>query len=193
MMFDIDIDGVAQASFAKSRIGGKFDEAFSFMKSSCQASNAADRKVRTLWKRILFARNCIPHQLIKAEEMGVLEFLFLNKRLGINLSKAFTLDQIHEVEMGVKIRLYDYLSNFHDTPNAIGKTRWAILRKDPVAARSDLLLAANMIRRRLSSDFSRLHVRWSLCQPGHLWRAVAKDRPIVRDLQAARAASARRI
>lgn len=146
------IDGIDQESFEPNRIRGDFEKAYTFMKSFCHGATEEGRKIRTIWKYILFDCNNSPEQLIRAQEMaaeaGVQELLFINTQLGLKASSVLSLDQIPQLDNGVKIRISDYLSNFHDTLHGVDKARFALSQGDPVAAGSHLLFATNMIRRR---------------------------------------------
>lgn len=145
------IDGVDQQSFETYRVRGKFDRAYEFMKSFCQGVIAEGRPIRTIWKYILFDCNNSPEQLIRAQQLaaeaGVQELLFINTQLGLKSSKVFALADIPKADTGVKLRISDYLSNFHDTLHSIDRARSALMRRDSAAA-AQLLFATNMIRRR---------------------------------------------
>lgn len=146
------IDGVDQESFEPNRVRGNFDKAYTFMKSFCQGAIEEGREIKTVWKYILFDCNNSPEQLVRAQEMaaeaGVQELLFVNTQLGLKASTILTLDQVPQVDNGVKISISNYLSNFHDTLHGVDKARFALSLNDSVAAGSHLLFATNMIRRR---------------------------------------------
>ncbi|MCV2887780.1 hypothetical protein OE747_05485 [Ruegeria sp. XHP0148] len=146
------IDGVDQESFETYRVRGSFDRAYGFMKSFCQGAIAEGRPIGTIWKYILFDCNNSPAQLIRAQELaaeaGVQELLFINTQLGLKSSRILSLEDIPRVDTGVKLRISDYLSNFHDTLHSIDRARAALMRGNTEKAAAQLLFATNMIRRR---------------------------------------------
>lgn len=149
------IDGIDQESFEQNRVRGNFDKAYTFMRSFCQGAIRENRTIRTVWKYILFDCNNSPEQLIKAQhlaaEAGVQELHFVNTQLGPKSSKVYALDEIPNANTGVQVSISGYLSNFDDILHAVDKARYAISQDKPGAAQSNLLFAANMMRRRFDS------------------------------------------
>ena len=80
------IDGVDQATYAPYRVHGDFDLAWRFLTDLVSAGCAAERRVRVIWKYVLFAHNSSPETLVRAQEMardaGVSELVFVITRNG---------------------------------------------------------------------------------------------------------------
>lgn len=150
MMFAID--GVDQPGFELNRVRGNFARAYAYMRDFCHGAAAEGRKIRTIWKYILYDGNNSPAQMGQAQEMAaaaaVQELLFVNTQLGLKSSRFYTLEEIPRAGTAVQIRVSGYFSSFHDMLHAVDKARMALAAGDAKAAAAHLAFAANMMRRR---------------------------------------------
>jgi hypothetical protein len=89
--FVCSIDGVDPATYEPYRVHGDFDLAFRFMADLAEAgaragSSTGRRRIRVVWKYVLFEHNSSPEQLISAQRMalnaGVSELVFVLTRNG---------------------------------------------------------------------------------------------------------------
>ena len=80
------IDGVDSESYTPYRVHGSFDLAWRFLSDFVTAGAAAERRVRVVWKYVIFRHNASPENLLKAQRMardaGVSELVFVLTRNG---------------------------------------------------------------------------------------------------------------
>jgi len=80
------IDGVDAASYEPYRVHGDFDLAWRFLCRLVRAGNSADRKIRVVWKYVIFEHNSSPEMLLLSQQMaldaGVSELVFVVTRNG---------------------------------------------------------------------------------------------------------------
>lgn len=80
------IDGVDAKTYEPYRVHGDFDLAWSFLTDFARASDSGGRRMRVVWKYILFEHNSSPQTLLQAQrlarEAGVSELVFVLTRNG---------------------------------------------------------------------------------------------------------------
>ena len=80
------IDGADSTSYEPYRVHGKFDLGFRFLADFAVAGLRADRRIRVVWKYVLFEHNSSRQTLLKAQRMaldaGVSELVFVLTRNG---------------------------------------------------------------------------------------------------------------
>lgn len=80
------IDGIDAPSYEPYRVHGDFDLAWSFLTDLSRASASGDRRVRVVWKYILFEHNSSEKTLLEAQRMAraasVSELVFVLTRNG---------------------------------------------------------------------------------------------------------------
>lgn len=80
------IDGADAAGYAPYRVHGRFDLAWRFLTDFAEAGSRADRKVRVVWKYVIFEHNASTENLLEAQRMaldaGVSELVFVITRNG---------------------------------------------------------------------------------------------------------------
>ena len=84
--FVCSIDGVDAGSYEPYRVHGNFDLAWRFMVALVRAGASANRRIRVVWKYVIFEHNSSPETLLKAQRMaldaGVSELVFVLTRNG---------------------------------------------------------------------------------------------------------------
>lgn len=80
------IDGVDQETYEPYRVHGNFDLAWRFLTDFIAAGATSGRRMRTVWKYVIFEHNASPASLLKAQRMaldaGVSELVFVLTRNG---------------------------------------------------------------------------------------------------------------
>jgi hypothetical protein len=80
------IDGADAATFEPYRVHGDFDLAWKFMADLVRFGASSDRRIRVVWKYVIFEHNSSPETLLKAQRMalesGVSELVFVLTRNG---------------------------------------------------------------------------------------------------------------
>jgi hypothetical protein len=80
------IDGADPASYEPYRVHGNFDLAWRFMVDLIRSGAVGNRRLRVVWKYVLFEHNSSPETLLKAQQMardaGVSELVFVLTRNG---------------------------------------------------------------------------------------------------------------
>jgi len=80
------IDGVDAATYTPYRVHGNFDLAWRFMADLVAAGGASDRRIRVVWKYVVFEHNSTAENLLQAQRMalsaGVSELVFVLTRNG---------------------------------------------------------------------------------------------------------------
>lgn len=80
------IDGADSASYEPYRVHGNFDLAWRFLVDLVSANAWAERRIRVVWKYVIFGHNSSPETLLKAQQMaldaGVSELVFVLTRNG---------------------------------------------------------------------------------------------------------------
>jgi hypothetical protein len=80
------IDGVDPASYEPYRIHGDFDLTWRFLTDFARAGARAERRLRVVWKYVIFEHNASPENLLRAQRMaldaGVSELVFILTRNG---------------------------------------------------------------------------------------------------------------
>lgn len=96
------IDGVDQASFEKYRINGRFRIAYKFMADAAALREKGGRRIRVIWKYILFEHNSTREHLAilqdLAEEAAVDELVIVFTRNG---PRALRLDEPSDLSLRV--------------------------------------------------------------------------------------------
>src|SRR5438876_7100482 len=84
--FVCSIDGADAAGYEPYRVHGNFDLAWRFLCALARAGRSADRRIRVVWKYVIFEHNSSPETLLKAQQMaldaGVSELVFVITRNG---------------------------------------------------------------------------------------------------------------
>jgi hypothetical protein len=84
--FICSIDGADPASYEPYRVHGNFDLAWRFMVDLIGSGAVGNRRLRVVWKYVLFEHNSSPETLLKAQQMardaGVSELVFVLTRNG---------------------------------------------------------------------------------------------------------------
>ncbi len=125
--FICSIDGVDQASYEPYRVHGSFDLAWRFIKDLVRASAWSDRRIRVVWKYVIFDHNSSPENLLRAQQLaldaGVSELVFVLTRNGPAPRHIRFPSDVPRLEPGPRITFRFHEPSIDDLEARLGEVR----------------------------------------------------------------------
>ena len=147
------IDGVDPSTYEPYRIHGNFDLTWRFLKDFVRAGACAERRIRVVWKYVIFEHNASPENLLKAQQMaldtGVSELVFVLTRNGPAPRRIRFPSDVPHLEPGPPLAF-----RFHEP--SIEDLEARLLEARRLASEGDAVQAATMaesVRRNLERFF----------------------------------------
>ncbi len=147
------IDGADPASYEPYRVHGNFDLAWKFMVDLVRAGAFADRRLRVVWKYVIFEHNSSSETLRKAQQMaldaGVSELVFVLTRNGpAPRHVRFPLD-VPRIEPGPPVSFRFHEPSIEDLEARFAESR----RLESEGSVEDAAAMAESVRRNLERFF----------------------------------------
>lgn len=131
------IDGADSESYEPYRVHGNFDLAWRFLTDFVDAGASADRRIRIVWKYVIFEHNSSRETLLKAQQMaldaGVSELVFVLTRNGPAPRDICVPSDVPRLEPGPPISFRFHQPSIDDLEARLAQARLA--REDPDAGR----------------------------------------------------------
>lgn len=153
------IDGADSESYAPYRVHGNFDLAFRFLGDLVGAGAAADRRLRVVWKYILFEHNSSAETLLKAQRMaleaGVSELVFVLTRNGRPPANILSPSDVPRLKPGPPISFRFHEPSIDDLEARLAEAR----QLTAIGRRKDAAAMTESIRRNLERFYPDRAVR----------------------------------
>jgi hypothetical protein len=121
------IDGIDEDSYRRYRVHGRFDLAWRFLLDFVRASAAEERRIRVVWKYILFQHNSSRQMLLEAQRMaldtGVSELVFIVTRNGPAARDIRSPSDIPRLEPGPRISFRFHEPSIEDLEARLNQAR----------------------------------------------------------------------
>jgi len=151
--FVCSIDGVDAASYEPYRVHGDFDLAWRFMVDLARARATADRRIRVVWKYVLFEHNSSPENLLRAQRMaldaGISELVFVLTRNGAPPRHIRFPSEVPRLTPGPPVSFRFHEPSIEDLEARLVETR----RLESEGRSADATVMAESIRRNLERFF----------------------------------------
>ncbi len=121
------IDGVDSETYEPYRVHGKFDLAWRFMTDFVEASTSGDRRMRIVWKYVIFEHNSSPETLLKAQQMAldanVSELVFVLTRNGPPSPHVLSPSDVPRLEHGPSLSFRFHQPSIDDLEARLAQAR----------------------------------------------------------------------